>query len=229
MRIVKKIIKLNLFLSGLIFLSIAFIDRPLSVLINDHFSFLKPFFYSFTLIADNITVSIIWILLLSLGFGLLFLFSSITKKLGFVLLATVFTLLAAAAITNIMKFEFKRARPEVYLNSKSTTNDFYNKAIKDYSFPSSHTSFYLSLFLPAALVYRRYAPVLLFIPAVIIVGRVVQNEHYLSDVLCSILIVFDLCVLILGVFYLMSNKLNSNIKFAKTIKSKQTIEDVYKR
>lgn len=97
----------------------------------------------------------------------------------------------------------------MYLRSEKTV-DFYNEQIKDYSFPSSHTSFYLSLFLPFALAYRKYLPLLLFIPFIIIAGRVIQNEHYLSDVLCSMLIVLDLCFFSYGALNWIDNSISKN-------------------
>jgi membrane-associated phospholipid phosphatase len=182
----KKLVRLNLLLIGLLFLSIAVIDKPLAVFLNAKLTSVQSFFYNFTLAADNITNHSFYLLMLFCGLGLFFLFKRRTRKLAFVLLTVVFALLASAFMTNTMKFEFKRARPDVYLKSDGKAPDFYNDGSMDYSFPSAHTSFYLSLFLPGALVFRRFAPALLVIPGVIIIGRIVQNEHYLSDVLCSV-------------------------------------------
>ena len=136
----KKIVRLNFLLLGLLFLSITVIDKPLAVFIDDKLFAIKPFFSKFTLVADNFTVHIFYLLLLCSGLGLVFLFRNRTKKVAFVLLALVFTLLASSFVTNTMKFEFKRARPDLYIKSDFKAADFYSDETKDYSFPSSHTS-----------------------------------------------------------------------------------------
>jgi membrane-associated phospholipid phosphatase len=216
----KKLVRLNLLLIGLLLLSIAVIDKLLAAFVNTKLTSVQPFFYNFTLAADDVTNHSFYLLLLCSGLGLLFLFKRRTRKVAFVLLAIVFNVVVSLFVTNVMKFEFERARPDVYLISEGKTADFYSKETRDYSFPSAHTSFYLSLFLPGALVFKRFAPVLLFIPGVVIIGRVVQNEHYLSDVLCSIIIVFNLCAFILGLFYLLDNKLR--VKEGKSKMKKET-------
>lgn len=215
----KKLVRLNLLLLGLFFLSIAVIDKPLAGFVKADLTSVQPFFHNFTLAADNITNHSFYLLLFASVFGLLCLLKRRTRKVAFVLLTIVFTVVVSLFVTNVMKFEFARARPDVYLKSEGKAADFYSNETKDYSFPSAHTSYYLSLFLPGALVFRRLAPALLVIPGVVIIGRVVQNEHYISDVLCSILIVLNLCALILGLFYLLDNKLkvketNSKMKEA---------------
>ena len=104
-----------------------------------------------------------------------------------------------------MKAAFKRARPALYINGDEKTIDFFSEQTRDYSFPSAHTAFYFSFFLPFALPFKRYLPLILFIPAVIAIGMVVQNDHYLSDVLCSILIVFNICLLTYWVLNFIDN------------------------
>ena len=177
-------------------MSIVLIDKPLANFVATRLGFAKPFFNNYTAFFDAVSIHIFWILAGALVLGLAFLFSNRTKKLGFVLLTIICAHLVASALTNIMKSEFKRARPEIYLGTKGQSNDFYNNNTRDYSFPSSHTSFYISLFLPVALVFRKYAVLILLLPGIIILGRIVLNEHYLSDVLCSILLVYNLCYII---------------------------------
>jgi membrane-associated phospholipid phosphatase len=189
----KKVIYLNIAFVLLLFLSVAFIDKPLASFIATYLAFAKSFFYSYTHFWDTYSSHILLVLVSCLVLGLLLLLGKKTKQWSFILLTIFFVHIAASMITNIMKSEFKRARPEVYLNTKEHAKDFYNSQTKDYSFPSSHTSFYLSLFLPIALVFRKYAVLLMVLPGIIIMGRVVLNEHYLSDVLCSILLVYYLC------------------------------------
>lgn len=193
----KKVILLNASLLILLFLSIVLLDKPLASFIAGYAAPVQPFFYKVTAFLDSFSVYVAPLLLTCFVLGLLLALSRKTRKAGFVLLTLAFVNIIASALTNTMKTELRRARPELYLKEGSGGADFYNQQTRDYSFPSSHTSFYLSLFLPVALAFRKLAPLLLLIPAVVIVGRVVQNEHYLSDVLCSILIVFNLCFLML--------------------------------
>jgi membrane-associated phospholipid phosphatase len=192
----RKSIYFNLILISLILLSIFFIDKPISTFIAKNLSGLKPFFFNFTDAFDRIFYHIIWLIIFFAVFGVVFFFNNRTRKVSFALLTVLFTVIGAyGVITANLKTELKRARPEVYLSSGEQSADFFNEQTKDYSFPSSHAAFYLSFFLPFALTFRRYAHLILIIPVIIAAGRVFQNVHYLSDVLCSILIVFNFCLL----------------------------------
>ncbi|PIQ20376.1 MAG: hypothetical protein COW65_15355 [Cytophagales bacterium CG18_big_fil_WC_8_21_14_2_50_42_9] len=218
---VKKCFYLNLVLVILIIICIAFIDKPLSSFTENNLTELKPFFFEFTDIFDRLFYHIIWFILFFIVFGTLTLFNKRTKRLSYVFLTVVITVFAAyGVITAKMKTELKRARPEVYLTSGKQTTDFFNENTKDFSFPSSHAAFYLSLFLPFALAFKRYSPLILFIPVVVIIGRVVQNVHYLSDVLCSILIVIDVCLLSFWFFNLIES-----IWIGFKIKRERKVED----
>lgn len=192
----KKVLVLNAGLVVLMLLSLALADKPLASFIAGHAAPVQPFFYGVTALLDSFSLYIAWLLLGAFTLGTLLIFSRKTRTTGFVFLTLVLAHVLASVATSTMKTEFRRARPEVYLKEGTQSAGFFNNETRDYSFPSSHTSFYLSLFLPAALAFRRCAPLLLLIPVVVTLGRVVQNEHYLSDVLCSILIVFNLCFLI---------------------------------
>jgi membrane-associated phospholipid phosphatase len=63
----------------------------------------------------------------------------------------------------------------------------YNAAAD--SFPSSHTAFYWGLLLPAAACLPRYRIPLLVLPVLISIGRIIENVHYISDVLAAIALV----------------------------------------
>jgi len=200
----KKLTLFNIILLGLISLSIATIDRPLSNFIEENLTSLKPFFNYLTVNSDYIVGFILYKLFGSLPFFLLFCFvvglicllSRKTKLLGFFLLTMIFAYPATTILTNIMKMEFRRARPEIYLQGNESTLDFHSDQMPNDSFPSGHAALYLSLFLPGAMAYRNYAPYFLVIPGMIIFGRVVQNYHYLSDVLFSVVFAFNLCLLV---------------------------------
>jgi membrane-associated phospholipid phosphatase len=207
-------ININIILACIILISIIFIDRPLSAFIDNYLKWGQPFFLNFTIFFDKILVHIFWFLMFFIVSGLFLIFSKRTKKVGFIFLTVVFTnFIAYGVITAKLKMEFKRARPNLYLNGGEQTADFYNEQAIDYSYPSLHAAFYLSLFLPFTLVFKRYAPLILFIPGVITVGRVVQNDHYLSDILTSLLIVFNVFLFIYWLFCWVDNyRINFKIK-----------------
>ena len=54
------------------------------------------------------------------------------------------------------------------------------------AFPSGHAAFYSGLFFPLMLILPRWTFLWLLIPLFIIIARVVQHRHYLSDVTASI-------------------------------------------
>lgn len=204
----------NLVLTFFILLSILFFDRPLSIFINDNLKVTQHVFNSFTNFFDSVFFYSIWILLFFIILGVFLIFKNGNKRLGLIFLTIVFTNLASyGLITPKIKTELKRARPSLYLIGGEQTTDFFNKQSKDYSYPSSHAAFYLSLFLPLAFFYKRFALLILFIPGVISVGRVVQNHHYLSDVLTSLLIVFNVQLFIFSLlFWLYQGWINFKIK-----------------
>jgi len=200
----QKIISFNISLLFAVLLSIFFIDRSLSNFIAENLSGFVPFFDNLTNYLDSITSYILYklfgslpyFLLLCFVFGLFCLLSRKTKLLAYFFLTMVFAYPLTSILTNIMKMESKRARPEVYLQGNEETKDFQSEQKPNDSFPSGHAALYLSLFLPAGLAFRKYAPYFLIIPGIIILGRVVLNHHYLSDVLFSIVFVFDFCLFV---------------------------------
>ena len=207
----------NLALIFLIPISVFFFDKPVSVFISKYLSLLAPFFLNFTFQFDFFSFWILKILICIFCIGILSLFIFKNKLIGIAFLSILITHLSATAITNVLKSEVKRARPQETINQVTFNNSNFAKSNNDYSFPSAHTSFYLSLFLPIALVFRRYAVVILGIPIIIILGRIILNLHFLSDVLCSILIVnilsySSICCLV-WLFNKLFKKSNFNIEF----------------
>lgn len=202
----KKITQFNFILVSLIAFSILFLDKPIATFIANNLSGVKPFFLYVTNVLDTVFYHIIWYLILCIVCGVCFIFNNNTRRISFAFFTIVLATIGAyGIITAKMKTEFKRARPEVYLIGDGNTSDFFNEKTKDYSFPSSHVAFYLSLSLPLALIFRQYIVLILIIPAIITIGRVFQNVHYLSDVLCSILIVLNFCILSFWILHQMEN------------------------
>jgi membrane-associated phospholipid phosphatase len=211
---------LNIISIGIIFLSFYCIDKPLSIFIHHHFDEKKPFFLNFTTAFDNYSGYIIWIYILSLIVGTMLVFKAKYKKIGFALLTLLVANIGGTVLTSVIKSKVKRARPEIHLIQKQNNIELHQELTLNYSFPSSHTSFYLSLFLPFAILFRKYACLILIIPGIIIVGRIVQNEHFLSDVLGSVLIVSNLCFIAKEVFALIDFKLLVPILYRNSLKVK---------
>lgn len=230
MKLSQRIIILNISLLLLVLLSIFFIDRPLSVFIAENLTGLVPLFNNLTNYLDSITNfilyklfgSLLYFLLLCFVVGLFCLLSKKTKLLAYFFLTMVFAYPITSILTNIIKMESKRARPEVYLQGNEKTKDFQSEQMLNDSFPSGHAALYLSLFLPAVLAFRKYAPYFLIIPGIIILGRVVLNHHYLSDVVFSIVFVFDFCIF----FYWLINFLDgASIKIINKLNRKRKAAD----
>ncbi|HYD36689.1 MAG TPA: phosphatase PAP2 family protein [Allosphingosinicella sp.] len=53
------------------------------------------------------------------------------------------------------------------------------------SFPSGHVAFYAGLFLPLTVVLPRWTPLWLLPPLFVAAARVIENDHYVSDVAVS--------------------------------------------
>jgi membrane-associated phospholipid phosphatase len=54
------------------------------------------------------------------------------------------------------------------------------------SFPSGHVAFYAGLFLPLAVLLPRWSPLWLVPPLFVAAARVLEHDHYLSDVTVSL-------------------------------------------
>jgi membrane-associated phospholipid phosphatase len=54
------------------------------------------------------------------------------------------------------------------------------------SFPSGHVAYFCGLFFPLAYLFPRYRIPLLIVPVYIVIERIDENFHFLSDVLASV-------------------------------------------
>ncbi len=57
------------------------------------------------------------------------------------------------------------------------------------SFPSGHAAYYFGLFLPLVYLAPRQCRLLLVFPVFVAVSRVVENMHFLSDVVASVVLI----------------------------------------
>jgi len=91
--------------------------------------------------------------------------------------------LATIAATSHLKGLFGRLRPYQLIERGDWSQIWFAGGT---SFPSGHVAFFWGLFLPLAYLFPRYRLPLLVIPVFIAFARIVDNVHFLSDVLGSI-------------------------------------------
>lgn len=79
----------------------------------------------------------------------------------------------------IMKFSFSRKRPHLVIENTR----MIQKPLKDYSFPSGHTTAAFSIFMVYAFTFSMLAPVFVLIPLIVGFSRLYLGFHYPSDIL----------------------------------------------
>ncbi len=117
------------------------------------------------------------------GVGLLWTFSRRSNATARALIFTGLVQLATIATTSHLKGLFGRLRPYQLIERGDWNQIWFAGGT---SFPSGHVAFFWGLFLPLAYLYPRYRVPLLVIPVFIAFARIVENVHFLSDVLGSI-------------------------------------------
>ena len=208
---IKQFLSTNAILISLITVSLVTFDYRLAYFIKMHLSFLRDFFYETTLLVDKVFDNIQAWYFLALFFAPVLILFSQTRKIAFVVITCIITTGSGVMITNILKSEVKRPRPDVYLatSDKAGTNQMLSK---DYSFPSGHTSFYFGLCWPFWFISRRFFTCFSILPALVIIGRVVQNEHFLSDVLFSVTLTFNIATAVYCFFWFLEKKLKISVE-----------------
>lgn len=178
-----------LLLIGFIAFSIFFIDRPLAIFAYNNLGFLYEPARIFTNFCDAIfqNPALIWACSLLVG-SVLFIVGK-NRKYAIAFFTVILINIASLFLSNHVKLATDRARPMYFFQNQDTA-DFFNEHVEGDSFPSGHAAGYWSIFLPLAFVFRRYAILLLIIPILISISRMVQNYHYLSDVLASFVLVW---------------------------------------
>jgi len=181
-------------------LSVALVDRPLALLINEQLR-------GATRIASAVTTALEWIFAFEV--------SKYLYAFVFLLVALVFnvwdrglrrarlwyflgtTLILSRVISGTLKNVFERVRPRAFLESRASPDFFVDGGS---SFPSGHAAFYFGLLFPLALLFPKMKWPLLGIAALGALARVFDLDHYLGDVLASavvaVLVVFLLARLL---------------------------------
>jgi len=173
------------------------LDKPLALWLHDYAQGLRPFFEVLTNAVDKIYTTVFYSADLGgvpIGFVallVLFLLGRFVLHAPnpgvFLLIGLV--LLNSGVATNLLKIYFQRPRPDVYLLHGMVGAGFWQATTRDYSFPSSHATLYFSFLLPLAWKFPKYRWALLAPPALITIGRLVLELHFLGDVLASIALV----------------------------------------
>lgn len=163
---------------------ILWLDKPLALWVHRYAAGATPFFASLTNAVDrtyeatNISgrPPLFWAL------GLAYLLGRWVwrRRWATVFLLILLTHLASVVSANVLKIIVHRPRPGSLFTPGYT---------ESFSFPSGHTATYWSLFLPLALAFPRWRWPLLTVPALVALGRLVLEAHYLSDVWAAIWLV----------------------------------------
>ncbi|HYJ30669.1 MAG TPA: phosphatase PAP2 family protein [Allosphingosinicella sp.] len=122
--------------------------------------------------------------------GLLLLVMASTRSIGFPLLYVGLVQLLAYVAADMSKPWFGRVRPSEALSG----SDLWFAAGN--SFPSGHTAFYAGLFLPLILLFPRLSPLWAIPPLFVAAARVMERDHYLSDVSASLALAAALAALL---------------------------------
>ncbi|RZK96495.1 MAG: phosphatase PAP2 family protein [Hymenobacter sp.] len=159
-------------------------DKPLALAFHQYAAGAVPFFTSLTNAVDATYAAankggrptLFWAL------GLAYLLGRwvFRRRGATVFLIILLTHLASIVSANMLKIAVNRPRPGVLFTPGYT---------ESYSFPSSHTATYWSLFLPLAVAFPRWRWPLLAVPILIALGRLVLGVHYVSDVWAAIWLV----------------------------------------
>ena len=132
---------------------------------------------------DTVALRGVWDFLLPaalvLAGGLLLVLRA-TRAIGFGVLYVGLVQSLAYAAADLSKPWFGRVRPSEALAG----GDVWFAAGN--SFPSGHTAFYAGLFFPLVVLFPRLAPLWLLPPLFVAVARVLEQDHYLSDVCTSL-------------------------------------------
>ena len=173
-----------------IFVSIVsyiFFDRDIALYFNSH----KDFFEIFNIITKFGDSK--YYILISL---LIFLVTYILEKRGInrffklkrASLLIFLTIIFSGLIVNILKVIFARFRPKAYILDGSYGFNWFEFGYIVNSFPSGHSATAFSIFVALSFLYKKLAPLFIFIALLIAFSRVVIVAHYLSDILIGSLI-----------------------------------------
>jgi membrane-associated phospholipid phosphatase len=114
--------------------------------------------------------------------GFLLIRVGLRQQWGNVFLLLLLTHITSQISANLLKVATHRLRPEVLFEKGYTGLGFWQAGPNNDSFPSAHVAVIFSLFWPFAVIFPRYRSWLLVIPGIIGIGRLILDQHYVSDV-----------------------------------------------
>lgn len=184
---------------------IVMVDRPLAVFVNNQLSYLhKPLQQIMSgielLFGFTITKYLVGFLLLATA--LLFYWRDKHWQRASVFLFIGTTHIISRLLAGILKNVFHRSRPYQFIEDRSIP-DFFTE--EGSSFPSGHAAHFFGLFLPLIFLFPKYKWPLLVLPVLISLQRILVNDHYISDVLASVLLVLMLMPVFARLFKVRSN------------------------
>ena len=106
-----------------------------------------------------------------------------TRLLGWRLLYIGAVQFVATVAADLAKPQFGRLRPFEAMADGPLADTWFVGAN---AFPSGHAAFYAGLFFPLVLLFPRFAWLWLVPPLLVAAARVVEHDHYLSDVAASL-------------------------------------------
>lgn len=187
----KKTFQFSLVLFIVMILSILFFDKPIAIWINQHLASTKPLFQNITTCAEIITgfsISkyLIFFLCMTVGGIIHLIRKSYQFAKGFYFAGVTFFVCRLSA--GMLKNVFLRLRPSTLFDGSHDGGAFF---LNGSSFPSGHAAHFWGFVIPLVLLFpgMRY---ILIIPVLISLSRVMVNDHFVSDILGSMI----LCVVI---------------------------------
>ena len=193
---------LSLALLAATMLSVAVVDRPFALLINEQLRGATQMSGVFThalewIFAFDVSKWLYAFVFLLVGLVLNVWRRSLTPACLWYFLGG--TLLLSRVVSGTLKNVFERTRPHEFLESRSTPDFFVDGRG---SFPSGHAAFYFGLFFPLAFLFPKLKWPLLVIAALAGLARVFDLDHYLGDVLASATVALLLLFLLAKLFRL---------------------------
>jgi membrane-associated phospholipid phosphatase len=169
-------------------LLIVFFDQPLARFTQQHLAGTAPFFLAYTHAVEEAYTVLMWpigglpLLFVGSVAGFLLVRIVLRQPSGNIFLLLLLTHVVSQISANVLKVAVHRLRPEVLLGTGYTGLGFWQSGPANDSFPSAHVAVFFSLFWPLVVAFPRYCIPLLLVPGVVSIGRLVLEQHYVSDV-----------------------------------------------
>lgn len=160
-----------------------FVDIPLTVYLSNNLTFLKPVASFFSAIFSPFTLLVATPILFFLNH---FLWKKeILKELFRVL---IFAIPLSFFAVKILKHIFHRTRPAKLLAFGDYGFHLFGHSSSGTSFPSSHACMIGAVFGALSCIYPKYTVQFMLAALIISFSRVIELEHFLSDVACGCIV-----------------------------------------